>query len=92
MFFAETLTKESHVAMEWLLPIGATLAAAFSVAYSPSLFSKPELVTSIFPAPNVFANPSAICDRAEFFLQTNITRFILFLLKVLVFKISKIIR
>ena len=34
MFFAETLTKESHVAMEWLLPIGATLAAAFSVAYS----------------------------------------------------------
>jgi len=34
MFFAETLTKDSYVAMEWLLPIGATLGAAFSVAYS----------------------------------------------------------
>ncbi|MBP6007404.1 MAG: monovalent cation/H+ antiporter subunit A [Rhodoferax sp.] len=34
MFFAETLTKESHVVMEWLLPIGATLAGAFGVAYS----------------------------------------------------------
>jgi multicomponent K+:H+ antiporter subunit A len=34
MFFAETVTKESHVLMEWLLPVGATLAAAFSVAYS----------------------------------------------------------
>jgi multicomponent K+:H+ antiporter subunit A len=34
MFFAETITKESHVLMEWLLPVGATLAAAFSVAYS----------------------------------------------------------
>jgi multicomponent K+:H+ antiporter subunit A len=34
MFFAETLSKDSHVVMEWLLPMGATLAAAFSVAYS----------------------------------------------------------
>ncbi|MBL8327961.1 MAG: monovalent cation/H+ antiporter subunit A [Rubrivivax sp.] len=34
MFFAETLNKDSHVLMEWLLPIGATVAAAFSVAYS----------------------------------------------------------
>ena len=34
MFFAEALTKQSHVAMEWLLPIGATLAGAFGVAYS----------------------------------------------------------
>jgi multicomponent K+:H+ antiporter subunit A len=34
MFFAETVSKESHVLMEWLLPVGATLAAAFSVAYS----------------------------------------------------------
>ena len=34
MFFAETLSKQSHQVMEWLLPIGATLAGAFSVAYS----------------------------------------------------------
>jgi len=34
------------------------------------------LVTAILPLPRVLANPSAICDRAEFFLQTNITRFI----------------
>ena len=34
MFFAEAVSKQSHVVMEWLLPIGATLAAAFSVAYS----------------------------------------------------------
>ncbi len=34
MFFAEALHKQSHVVMEWLLPVGATLAAAFSVAYS----------------------------------------------------------
>jgi multicomponent K+:H+ antiporter subunit A len=34
MFFGEALAKQSHAAMEWLLPIGATLAGAFSVAYS----------------------------------------------------------
>ncbi len=34
MFFAEAVSKDSHIAMEWLLPIGATLAAIFSVAYS----------------------------------------------------------
>ncbi|KNZ34459.1 MAG: monovalent cation/H+ antiporter subunit A [Methylibium sp. NZG] len=34
MFFAETLSKDGHLAMEWVLPIGATLAGAFSVAYS----------------------------------------------------------
>ena len=34
MFFAEVVTKQSHVVMEWLLPLGATMAAAFSVAYS----------------------------------------------------------
>ena len=34
MFFAETVAKQSHAAMDWLLPIGATLAGAFSVAYS----------------------------------------------------------
>ncbi len=34
MFFAETLAKESHWAMEWLLPAGATLAGIFSAAYS----------------------------------------------------------
>ena len=34
MFFAETLAKDSHRAMEWLLPAGATLAGALSVAYS----------------------------------------------------------
>jgi hypothetical protein len=40
------------------------------------LASKPELVTSSFPAPSDRANPSAICDRQEFRLHTNITRFI----------------
>jgi multicomponent K+:H+ antiporter subunit A len=34
MFFAETLAKDSHRVMEWLLPLGATLAGVFSVAYS----------------------------------------------------------
>jgi multicomponent K+:H+ antiporter subunit A len=34
MFFAETVAKQSHGAMEWLLPAGATLAGLFSVAYS----------------------------------------------------------
>jgi multicomponent K+:H+ antiporter subunit A len=34
MFFAETVTKDTHAAMGWLLPIGATLAGVFSVAYS----------------------------------------------------------
>ncbi|MFM2397858.1 MAG: hypothetical protein RL341_15 [Pseudomonadota bacterium] len=34
MFFAETVLKESHRAMEWILPLGATLAGILSVAYS----------------------------------------------------------
>ncbi len=34
MFFGEALAKQSHAAMDWVLPIGATLAGAFSVAYS----------------------------------------------------------
>ena len=34
MFFAETLAKDTHVAMAWLLPVGATVAGAFGVAYS----------------------------------------------------------
>ncbi|MBL8342781.1 MAG: monovalent cation/H+ antiporter subunit A [Rubrivivax sp.] len=34
MFFAEAVAKEGHALMEWLLPIGATVAGAFSVAYS----------------------------------------------------------
>ncbi len=34
MFFVEAVNKRSHVVMEWGLPIGATLAAIFSVAYS----------------------------------------------------------
>jgi multicomponent K+:H+ antiporter subunit A len=34
MFFAETLAKDTYVAMQWLLPAGAMLAGAFSVAYS----------------------------------------------------------
>jgi multicomponent K+:H+ antiporter subunit A len=34
MFFAETLAKQGHGPMEWLLPAGATLAGVFSVAYS----------------------------------------------------------
>ncbi|MBL8323998.1 MAG: monovalent cation/H+ antiporter subunit A [Rubrivivax sp.] len=34
MFFAETVAKGGHGPMEWLLPVGATVAGAFSVAYS----------------------------------------------------------
>jgi multicomponent K+:H+ antiporter subunit A len=34
MFFAEALAKEGHHLMEYLLPLGATLAGIFSVAYS----------------------------------------------------------
>ncbi len=34
MFFAETLAKDTHAAMQWLLPLVATLAGVFSVAYS----------------------------------------------------------
>jgi multicomponent K+:H+ antiporter subunit A len=34
MFFVEAVNKQTNVAMEWLLPLGATLAAVFSVAYS----------------------------------------------------------
>jgi multicomponent K+:H+ antiporter subunit A len=34
MFFAETVAKEGHGAMEWLLPLAATLAGLLSVAYS----------------------------------------------------------
>ncbi len=34
MFFAETLAKDTHEVMQWLLPLGATLAGVFSVAYS----------------------------------------------------------
>ncbi len=34
MFLAETITKDTHALMEWLLPVGATLAAICSVAYS----------------------------------------------------------
>jgi multicomponent K+:H+ antiporter subunit A len=34
MFFAETVAKDAHGPMEWLLPAGATLAGIFSVAYS----------------------------------------------------------
>ncbi|MDZ7592454.1 MAG: proton-conducting transporter membrane subunit [Rubrivivax sp.] len=34
MFFAETVAKEAHGVMQWLLPAGATLAGIFSVAYS----------------------------------------------------------
>ena len=34
MFFAEALAKESYGVMEYLLPLGATLAGIFSVAYS----------------------------------------------------------
>jgi multicomponent K+:H+ antiporter subunit A len=34
MFFAEAVAKEGHGVMEWLLPLGATLAGVFSVAYS----------------------------------------------------------
>jgi hypothetical protein len=38
--------------------------------------SKPALVTLIFPLPLIRANPSAIWDRQEFFLQTKMTFFI----------------
>jgi multicomponent K+:H+ antiporter subunit A len=34
MFFAETVAKDTHMAMAILLPLGATLAGVFSVAYS----------------------------------------------------------
>jgi multicomponent K+:H+ antiporter subunit A len=34
MFFAETVTKDTHALMNWLLPAGATVAGVFSVAYS----------------------------------------------------------
>ena len=34
MFFAETLAADGHWGMQWLLPVGATLAGVFSVAYS----------------------------------------------------------
>jgi multicomponent K+:H+ antiporter subunit A len=34
MFFAETLAVDTHLAMQWLLPLGATLAGLLSVAYS----------------------------------------------------------
>jgi len=34
MFFAEAVAKDAHTMMDWLLPVGATLAGVFSVAYS----------------------------------------------------------
>jgi multicomponent K+:H+ antiporter subunit A len=34
MFFAETLAKDTHAVMQWLLPLAATLAGVFSVTYS----------------------------------------------------------
>jgi multicomponent K+:H+ antiporter subunit A len=34
MFFAEAVAKETHALMQWLLPIGATVAGILSVAYS----------------------------------------------------------
>lgn len=34
MFFAETLAKDGHQVMEIVLPVGATIAGIFSVAYS----------------------------------------------------------
>jgi multicomponent K+:H+ antiporter subunit A len=34
MFFGEAVAKQSHAAMQWVLPVGATLAGMFSVAYS----------------------------------------------------------
>ncbi|MCU0952546.1 MAG: DUF4040 domain-containing protein, partial [Burkholderiaceae bacterium] len=34
MFFAEAVAKDGHEVIEWLLPVGATLAGIFSVAYS----------------------------------------------------------
>ena len=38
MFFAETLSIESHRAFEWIVPIVATVAASASVAYSLRFF------------------------------------------------------
>jgi multicomponent K+:H+ antiporter subunit A len=37
MFFMEAVNKSTHAAMEWILPIGATLAGICSVAYSARL-------------------------------------------------------
>jgi multicomponent K+:H+ antiporter subunit A len=34
MFFVEALNKDTHALMQWLLPVGATVAGALSVAYS----------------------------------------------------------
>jgi multicomponent K+:H+ antiporter subunit A len=34
MFFAEAVNKDTFALMQWLLPIGATVAGIFSVAYS----------------------------------------------------------
>lgn len=34
MFFAETLAQDRHPWMQWLLPVAATVAGMFSVAYS----------------------------------------------------------
>jgi multicomponent K+:H+ antiporter subunit A len=34
MFFAETVALDAHAPMNWLLPLGATVAGVFSVAYS----------------------------------------------------------
>jgi multicomponent K+:H+ antiporter subunit A len=34
MFFGEALAKSSHAALGWLLPLAATVAGAFGVAYS----------------------------------------------------------
>jgi len=34
MFFAEAVAKDADTMMDWLLPVGATLAGVFSVAYS----------------------------------------------------------
>ncbi|WP_374662431.1 monovalent cation/H+ antiporter subunit A [Inhella sp.] len=34
MFFTEAVAKSGHGFMEWLLPVGATVAGIFSVAYS----------------------------------------------------------
>jgi multicomponent K+:H+ antiporter subunit A len=34
MFFAEAAAKDTHELMQWLLPVGATLAGILSVAYS----------------------------------------------------------
>jgi multicomponent K+:H+ antiporter subunit A len=34
MFFAEAVAKDTHALMQWLLPVGATIAGILSVAYS----------------------------------------------------------